>query len=103
MKKEGPKVITKTSNSTGFNSLSSGKKIDDSDELPKQDLVGHEIGLKIEQARLAKNLKQSELAKLLNMQLPMYQTFEKGTAVRNGSVLNQIGTKLGIKLTGKNL
>ena len=103
MKKDGVKVITKTSNTTGFNSLISGKKITDIDELPKQDLVGHDIGLKIEQARLGKKLKQTEVANMLNMPLPLYQSHERGTAIKNGKNLNQIGIKLGIKLTGKNL
>ena len=70
-------------------------------ELPKQKNVGREIGMKMQKARLAKKLKQVDVARRLNMQAALYQKYENGTAPRNGSVLNKIGKILGVKLTGK--
>jgi ribosome-binding protein aMBF1 (putative translation factor) len=98
LKTEGTKVVKKTNNNTGFDSLNSGKKINDSDDLPKQEKVGRNIGLRFEQARLAKGLKQADFAKSISMPLALYQTYEKGTAVKNGLVLQQLATKLGVVL-----
>jgi putative transcription factor len=78
----------------------SGKKIDDTNEIPIMEKVGIEVGQKIQQARLDKKLKQTDVANLLNMPVNTYQTFENGSAVRNNSTLHIIGKKLGIKLTG---
>ena len=78
-----------------------GKKLNADDELPKQKTVGHELGMKMQKARIAKKLKQVDVARRLNMQASLYQKYENGTAPRNGSMLNKIGKILGVKLTGK--
>jgi putative transcription factor len=79
----------------------SGKKIKDDDELPVSDKVGIDTGKIIMQARLAKNLKQVDLAKQLNITPDVIRDYENGSAVRNGNMLNRIGKILGVKLTGK--
>jgi len=81
-------------------SYASGKKIDDTDDIPIMDKIGTDMGLKIQQARLGKNLKQTDVARLMNIPVNTYQTFENGTAIRNNSTLHVLGNKLGIKLTG---
>lgn len=85
------------------NVLLSGKKINDDDELPKLDKVGLDMGKIIMQARLAKNLKQTDLAKQLNITPDIIRDHENGNAVRNGALLHRIGKILGIKLTGNNI
>ena len=85
------------------NVLLSGKKINDDDELPKLDKVGLDMGKKIMQARLNKNLKQIDLAKQLNITPDIIRDHENGSAPRNGSLLNRIGKILGVKLTGTNV
>jgi ribosome-binding protein aMBF1 (putative translation factor) len=97
MKEEAGKQI-KPAN---FTTYLSGKKIDDNDDIPVMDKIGPDLALKIQQARLAKKLKQSEVAQLMNMPVSTYQTFESGTGVRNNSTLSILGTKLGVKFTGK--
>ena len=85
------------------NQNTGGKKINDNDELPKQILVGKEIGQKISQARLAKGKKQKDVSKYMNMDAGLYQKYENGTAPRNGQILNKLGKYLGVKLTGKGI
>ena len=101
-KEKAKKEMTKTTktNLNKNNNMGSGKKITD-EELPKQNFVGKELGLKIQQARLAKKLKQTDVAKSLNIQSNDYQKYENGKAVRNGQMLNKLGKILGVKLTGK--
>nr|QFG74261.1 MAG: hypothetical protein [Megaviridae environmental sample] len=79
----------------------STKKVNPDEELPKQNLVGKELGRKIQAARTAKGKKQNEIAKLLNISQNDYQKYENGSATRNGQMLNKLGRHLGIKLTGK--
>ena len=75
-----------------------GKKIRDNEELPQVEKVGIEIGKQIMQGRLAKNLKQADLAKKLNVTPDFIRDYENGTAAMNKSILNNIGKSLGIKI-----
>ena len=95
-------VTTKKANgsNTGYNTAS-GKKIRDEDELPKQNFVGKDIGMKIQQARNAKGWKQKVVAGKLGIQPNDFAKLENGTAIRNGQQLNKLGLILGVKLTGK--
>ena len=77
--------------------------VNDDDEIPKLNLVGKETGMKISKARLAKNLKQKDVAKYMNMDAGLYQKYENGTAPRNGQVLNKLRKYLGVKLTGRGI
>jgi ribosome-binding protein aMBF1 (putative translation factor) len=86
-----------------MNASVSGKKIKDEDEMPQVEKVGIETGKLIMQARLAKNLKQTDLAKQLNVLPDIIRNYENGSAPRNGALLNKIGKHLGVKLTGKGL
>ena len=52
------KVQKNITNKNTNNNNNSGKKIDPNDELPKLTTVGREIGMKIQQARIAKGWKQ---------------------------------------------
>ena len=95
-------ATTKKANSgSATYTTASGKKISDADELPKQNFIGKEIGLKIQQARTAKGWKQKEVAGKLGIQLNDFAKLENGTAIRNGQQLNKLGKILGVKLTGK--
>ena len=95
--KKTSKVLSNSKN----NNISTGKKINEDEEIPKQTFVGKDIGLKISQARLAKGYKQKDVAKYMNMDATLYQKYENGTAPRNGQILNKLGRYLGVKLTGK--
>ncbi len=87
-------AITKTN--TNDNISLSGKKISDDDELPKTDKVGIDTGKNIMQARLAKGLKQVDLAKQLNITPDVIRDYENGTAIRNNAVLSKIKRALNI-------
>ncbi len=84
-----------------MNASASGKKIKDEDEIPQVEKVGIETGKVIMQARLAKNLKQTDLAKQLNITPDIVRDYENGSAPRNGALLNRMSKILGVKLTGK--
>ena len=99
IKQDDPKVSIpqkKTSNNQIL-LTASGKKINDDNELPICDKVGIEIGKQIMQARLAKKLKQTDLAKQLNMTPDIIRDYENGSAIRNNSVLSKIKKALNIK------
>ena len=102
-KKKQEDMIKVASNKTNnnVNLSTSGKKISDNDELPQVDKVGIETGKIIMQARLAKNIKQVDLAKQLNVLPDIIRDYENGSAIRNGTLLNKIGKILNVKLTGK--
>lgn len=97
------KVQKNITNKNTNNNNNSGKKIDPNDELPKLTTVGREIGMKIQQARIAKGWKQKMVSDKMNMDTSLYQKYENGTALRNGQILNKLGKILGVKFTGKNV
>ncbi len=101
--KEESEKVSKGASNNNHQATASGKKIDDNEEIPLVDKVGKELGMKIQQARLAKNIKQVDLAKQLNLTPDIIRDHENGTAVKNGTLLNRIGKHLGVKLTGKNI
>ena len=76
----------------------SGKKIKDTDEIPQVEKIGVDIGKQIMQARLNKKLKQSDLAKQLNLTSDFIRDYENGSAHLNKTILNKIAIKLGIKI-----
>ncbi len=92
-----PQNVNDKKISSTFNSVT-GKKIKNDDELPLVDKVGIDIGKQIMQGRLAKNLKQADLAKKLNLTPDFIRDYENGTAPMNKSILNNIGKTLGIKI-----
>jgi ribosome-binding protein aMBF1 (putative translation factor) len=102
-KAEEAEKVCNTKGNCNMNATISGKKIKDEDEIPQVEKVGVDTGKLIMQARLAKNLKQTDLAKQLNVLPDIIRNYENGSAPRNGALLNKIGKHLGVKLTGKGL
>ena len=100
-KANGPKVAHHSGNTT--NLTGGSKKINADDDLPQITTVGRETGQLISQARCAKNLKQADLAKQLNVTPDIIRDYENGTAPRNGNLLNKMGKVLVVKLTGQNV
>ncbi len=89
-----PDEVKNTTHSVSVN----GKKINDTDELPQVEKVGINIGKQIMQARLDKKLKQSDLAKQLNLTSDFIRDYENGSAPLNKTILNKIAIKLGIRI-----
>jgi putative transcription factor len=92
------KKLENTEKITYVNSTTSGKKISDDDELPVSDKVGIDIGKQIMQGRLNKKLKQTDLAKQLNVMPDIIRDYENGTAIKNNNMLSKITKILGIQL-----
>ncbi len=99
---EAEKAVYNKGNNN-INATVSGKKIKDDEEIPLLEKVGMDTGKIIMQARLAKNLKQTDLAKQLNITPDIIRDYENGSAPRNGALLNKMGKVLGVKLTGKGI
>jgi len=68
--------------------------LSDNPEPPKT--VGLDTGKKIQQARCAKKLTQSQLAKSLNLPESTIKSFENGTAKLDKVLLRRITTFLGL-------
>jgi putative transcription factor len=92
------KKLEGTMKQTYINETVSGKKISDDDELPISDKVGIDVGKQIMQARLAKNVKQTDLAKQLNMTPDVIRDYENGSAIRNNNILSKIKRALNINI-----
>lgn len=107
VKKKNPSTVNKNKKTVlkkknpNSNKMSNDSKVKDDDEIKKIKKIGKEIGIKIQQARAAKKLKQKDLANRLSVQSSLIQKYETGEAPYNGRMLSRIEKILGVKLTGK--
>jgi len=60
--------------------------------------VGTEFGKKISQARVAKNMNQTEFAMAIQERVTVLQTYERGTAIPNPKIISKMEKVLGKKL-----
>lgn len=107
VRKKNPSTVNKSKKTVlkkknpNSNKMSNDSKVKDDDEIKKIKKIGKEIGIKIQQARAAKKLKQKDLANRLSVQSSLIQKYETGEAPYNGRMLSRIEKILGVKLTGK--
>ena len=66
------------------------------DEIGKIIKVDSEFSKQIIQARLAKKLNQTELAKALSLDVTIIKEYENGTAKHNGEIISKLKKYLGI-------
>ncbi|BFZ57474.1 multiprotein-bridging factor 1 [Savitreella phatthalungensis] len=78
-------------------------KIDRENEVAPPKKVDAEVGKVMSQARLAKGLKQSDLAQKINEKPQVINDYESGKAVPNQQILAKIERQLGVKLRGKDI
>ncbi|KAK5364918.1 multiprotein-bridging factor 1 [Exophiala xenobiotica] len=79
--------------------------IDRTDEIVKPKTVGKEVGQIISRRRqeVTPKLTQSELAKKIQVALPILQGFESGTAAPDQEVFNKLERALNVKLRGADI
>ena len=77
------------------------KKLDEETENLSHEKVSKSISKTIQEKRLAKGLKQSELANKINEPVKVVQSYENGVAQPDIKVLLKLQKALGCKLTGK--
>ncbi len=70
----------------------------DEDEEIKYELVSHEVAIAIQNARIAKDWSQAELAKKVNEKPTAIHDLENGTARYNAGLINRIEKALGVKI-----
>ena len=62
--------------------------------------VSHSLALRIQQARLAANLTQKELATRINEKPSVINDYESGRAIPNQQILSKLERSLNAKLRG---
>ena len=70
----------------------------DEDEEIKYEIVSHECAIAVQNARLAKDWSQAELAKKVNEKPSKIIDLENGTAKYNADLVNRIERVLGVKI-----
>jgi len=77
---------------------SNSAKLDEDSEELGHNKVGHDLALKIQQARLSQKLTQKELATKINEKPSVINDYEGGKAIPNHQILNKLERALGVKL-----
>ena len=77
------------------------KKLDEDNENTKVKTINKAISKKIIDIRVAKKMKQVDLAKQVNILPSILQKYENGTAIPDMKIILKLEKKLGVKLTGK--
>jgi len=106
VKQEGAQIDTVKKYNAGKNPAvkkgsENAKKLEDESESLSHDKVGHDLALKIQQARLAKGWTQKELATKINEKPSIINDYEAGRAIPNNQILGKLERTLGAKLRGK--
>ena len=83
------------------NAVMDKRKLDEQDEAGKLPEVGLSLGMRIQQARMAKSFTQKQLATLINEKPNVIAEYEQGKAIPNNQILGKLERKLGVKLRGK--
>ena len=76
-------------------------KLDAESEAHAHAKVSSDLKKAIQQARIAKKMTQSDLAKAINELPKVVQSYENGKAIPDNKVLGKIERALGAKLRGK--
>lgn len=76
-------------------------KLDKADEPDEIKTITLSMGQKIQQARLAKGMKQKDLSNKINVKPQVIAEYENGKAIPDNKIISKIERALGIKLLGK--
>eukprot|EP01015_Nassula_variabilis_P005485 TRINITY_DN1405_c0_g1_i6.p1 TRINITY_DN1405_c0_g1~~TRINITY_DN1405_c0_g1_i6.p1 ORF type:complete len:161 (-),score=41.90 TRINITY_DN1405_c0_g1_i6:123-605(-) len=98
---EGKEVETLQKGHTNKNTNLEAKKVAEimnTDDQYKVETVSHDFRIALQQARQAKNLKQSDLAVKINEKASVIQLYESGKAVPDPSVISKLERVLGVRL-----
>jgi ribosome-binding protein aMBF1 (putative translation factor) len=94
--KNQPKEIVKKEEIHKPNSLPSGFKLDENDEIKSIKYVSKDISQIIINARCAKKMSRKDLAKNMNLKEDIITNIETGKAIYNGDQIARIKKFLGI-------
>lgn len=70
----------------------------DGDDPDAPSKIEHNIRIKIQKGRTAKNMSQKDLAMKINVPVSTVSSYESGKAIPNKQILQKIRNTLGIKL-----
>ena len=84
--------------SNAASSIADADYLRDSDEEIKYETVSHECALAVQNARLAKEWSQAQLAKAVNEKPSTIVDIENGHAKYNADTINRIEKALGVKI-----
>ncbi|CAD7700311.1 unnamed protein product [Ostreobium quekettii] len=90
-----------TNKGTGSGAGKDARKLDEESEELHHDRVNLELKKKIQQARMAKKMTQSQLAQAINEKPNVIQEYESGRAIPNPQVLSKLSRILGVPLSNK--
>ncbi|TNV76017.1 hypothetical protein FGO68_gene11557 [Halteria grandinella] len=88
----------KSSVSKGASAVADADYLRDEDEEIKFETVNHDCSLAVQNARLAKDWTQAQLAKAVNEKPSAILDLEAGTAQYNADLINRIEKVLGVKI-----
>jgi len=78
--------------------VTNSAKLDDASENLGHARVSHEFKTALQQARLAKKMSQSDLAKAINEKQSVVNEYENGKAIPNGAIVTKLNRALGARL-----
>ena len=97
-----PVILTKKKPISVNKSNKNNKNNDDDDEIKKIKFISLNNSKLIQQARTNQNISQKDLAKKLNLDIKIIQSYECGKGVQNTQIMNKIEKFLKIRLDRNN-
>ena len=95
---ETSKKESAASNRSSHASVPNARKLDEHAETFRHQTVSHDFKLALQQARLAKQWTQAQLAASINEKASVVNDYESGRAIPNGVVVVRINRALGVQL-----
>ena len=95
---ETSKKQSAASNRASHASVPNARKLDEHAETFRHQTVSHDFKLALQQARLAKQWTQAQLAASINEKASVVNDYESGRAIPNGVVVVKINRALGVQL-----
>lgn len=89
-------------NKQHLTSLNTARLDRETEEL-KHETVSMDFGRTLQQARMAKEMTQKELATKINEKPQIVNDYEAGRAIPNQTVINKLERAVGVKLRGKDM
>lgn len=95
---ETSKKLTAATNRSSQATVPNARKLDEHAETFRHQTVSHDFKLALQQARLAKQWTQAQLAASINEKASVVNDYESGRAIPNGVVVVKINRALGVQL-----
>merc|ERR1712151_62292 len=92
------KKLAGGTNKAAHSVCSNAKKLDENSATFRHETVSHSFKLALQQARVAKNLTQAQLASQINEKSTVINEYESGKAIPKGEIINKLNRALGVRL-----